>query len=407
MNNYKASQMNRRAFLGRTLGAVGSASLLAPAASAGSLRMFGGPRLNDNRTLVVVQLSGGNDGLSTIVPYGDDQYHLARKSSLIATGTLRKIDEYRGFHPNLAKMATRYEEGGIGIVQGVGYPGPTRSHFKAREIWHTANLRGRAAGNGWLGNLCDQAWPDELLPELSVHIGQDLPYSLHSDLHAPVVFNTPETYRWLGDDDAGESLETAAKRSKESVLDRLRGVMTDAKNSSARILDAIRNYETPVEYTGNKYSQSMKTAAALIESQLGSRVLSVVIGGFDNHAAQKGPHGDALKALDYALDSFLADVQRSEAGRNTMVLVFSEFGRRVKENGSGGTDHGKAGLMFLAGGPVKGGLYGKYPSLKDLDDKDLRYNVDFRGVYATAINWIGGDAERVIGANYYPLPYLA
>ena len=407
MNRKNATNMNRRTFLTSSLGIVGGASLIAPSAHAGALRMLGGRTREGERTLVLVQLNGGNDGLSTLVPYGDDEYHRVRKSTRIAPEELFKIDDYRGFHPKLAKLAKRYESGGLGVIQGIGYPGPNRSHFKSREIWHTADLRGRAAGDGWIGKLCDRTWPNESLPELTVHIGQDLPFSLHSSIHPPVVFNTPDTYRWLGDKDSEASLESEGGKRKGSVLERLRGVMTDAKSSSARILDAIRNYETEIEYSGNKYSQSLKTAAAVIESGLGSRVISVVIGGFDTHAYQKGAHGDALKAVDNALDSFLADIHRCEAGRNTLVLAFSEFGRRVKENGSGGTDHGKASLMFVAGEAAAGGLYGRYPSLTDLDDKDLRYNVDFRNAYATAVRWMGGDVNEVLGSAYEPVPYLA
>jgi uncharacterized protein (DUF1501 family) len=221
-----------------------------------------------------------------------------------------------------------------------------------------------------------------------------------------VVFNTPDSYRWLGDEGAAQVLDSSGDRRSSSVLERLRGVMADARSSSARILRAIREYETDVEYAGNRDAQALKHAAALIDARLGSRVLSVVIGGFDTHANQKADHSALLRLLDRALESFLSDLQRSEAGRKTLVLAFSEFGRRVKENGSGGTDHGKASLMFALGKPVAGGLYGEYPSLTDLDDQDLRFNVDFRRAYATAIEWMGGDARETLGAAFEPVPYL-
>jgi uncharacterized protein (DUF1501 family) len=407
MNNSNPKRFGRRGFLASGLGIAGGLSLSAPAARAGALRLLGGRRRAGERTLVVIQMNGGNDGLSTLVPYGDDEYHRLRKATRIATGDLHKIDDHVGLHPSMSKLARRYDGGELGIIQGVGYPGPTLSHFKAREIWHTADLRGRAAGNGWLGKLCGDVWPDEALPELSVHIGPDVPYSLHSSTHAPVVFNTPDSYRWLGERGAETALNEGGEKGKGSVLERLRNVMSDAQDSSGRILNAIRKYETDVEYTNHKTSQSLLTAAALIHSGLGSRVISVTTGGFDTHAYQKGDHGDALKALDDGVDSFLRDVGRCEAGKETLVLAFSEFGRRAKENGSGGTDHGKAGIMFVAGTPVEGGLYGKYPSLIDLDNRDLRFNVDFRNAYATAVQWMGGDVEPVLGKDYAPVSYLS
>jgi uncharacterized protein (DUF1501 family) len=368
--------------------------------------LFGGPASEDERTLVLIQLNGGNDGLSTLVPFGDDAYYRVRKATRLEPDALHRVDDYVGLHPSLAHLARRYQEGQVALIQGVGYPGSNRSHFKSREIWHTADLRGRAGNDGWIGRLCDQAWAASTLPELSVHVGQNLPFSLYSPLHPPVVFNTPDSYRWLGDEGAAQVLDSSGDRRSSSVLERLRGVMADARSSSARILRAIREYETDVEYAGNRDAQALKHAAALIDARLGSRVLSVVIGGFDTHANQKADHSALLRLLDRALESFLSDLQRSEAGRKTLVLAFSEFGRRVKENGSGGTDHGKASLMFALGKPVAGGLYGEYPSLTDLDDQDLRFNVDFRRAYATAIEWMGGDARETLGAAFEPVPYL-
>jgi len=407
----RTNAINRRAFLGTSLGALGL-TLTAPGAKAGALRLLGGRRREGERTLVIIQLNGGNDVLSTLVPYADDEYHRVRKSTKIDHDTLFKVDDYRGFHPKLRKLSKRFAEGEIGVIQGAGYPGPNRSHFKSREIWHTADLRGRARGDGWAGRLCATKWPEESLPELSVHIGPSLPFSLHSATHPPVAFNTPDSYQWLGDEGAEGSLEMKRQDEEEerrpsSVLDHLRGVMSDARGSSERILEAIRRYETPVDFKGETFSQAMLTASALIHSGHGSRVISVTTGGFDTHAYQKGDHATALEKFDDGLDSFLRDVRRCEAGGRTLVVAFSEFGRRVQENGSGGTDHGKAGLMFVAGDPVRGGLYGKYPSLTDLDDKDLRFNVDFRDVYATATRWMGGDVEAVLDRPWAGLDYLS
>lgn len=396
--------MNRRSFLTASLGAFGGASLLANPATAG-LRLWGTGDRTDDRTLVLIQLDGGNDGISTLVPYGDDAYYRVRKSTKVEPKALHRIDDFVGLHPHLKQLARRYGEGEVAIVQGVGYPNSNRSHFMSREIWHTADLRGRAAGHGWIGRLCDSAWSDSTLPELTVHVGENPPYSLQSPTHPPIVFNSPDSYRWLGDRSAAGALAGEGDRKGASVLERLRGVMNDAQASSRRVLRAIREYETDAPYAGHKYAQALKGVAALIDAGLGSRVLSVTMGGFDTHAHQKGAHSDLMKNLDRELHAFMTDLERSEAGRNTLVVVFSEFGRRVQENGSGGTDHGKAGLMFALGKPVKGGLYGEYPSLTDLEGQDLRHNVDFRRSYATAIEWMGARTEDVLGESWEPVPF--
>lgn len=405
-NSLRAARLDRRALLTGGLGLFGALSLAGPASA--SLRSFGKRREGDERTLVLVQLSGGNDGLSTLVPYGDDAYFNARKATRVAPDKLHKIDDYRGLHPRLKRLAKRYDKGGLAIVQGVGYPGPNRSHFKSLEIWHTADLAGRASGDGWVGKLCNTNWSESTLPELSVHLGKNVPYSLRSLEHPPVAFEVPETYRSLGNQRELEAMEKSEEsEGKGSVLDRLRGVMRDAHASSKRIRYAAAGYRTQVEYPDTEEGRALRTAAALIDARLGSRVISVELDGFDTHSSQLGRHGDLMGSLDAALSSFLDDLAGRSAGEQTTVLVFSEFGRRVQENGSGGTDHGKGGLMFAAGAPVRGGLYGEYPSLTELDSKDLAHNIDFRRPYASAIQWLGGDIEQTLGAAYEPIPFLS
>lgn len=384
---------------------VGGTRLLNAGVGPSALRAAIDSSPASNRTLVVVELRGGNDGMSTVVPYGDDEYFKLRKTTAWNPASLHKIDEYRGFHRDLAGMAKRYAEGQVAVFQGIGYPNGNKSHFKSREIWHTADLRGRAGNDGWLGRLCEKRFPDSTLPELSIHIGKEEPYSLQSATHPPVIFRSPDTYRWLGDEDAESSLD--ARESKNgSTLDRLRRVMTSAKSSSARILDVLGRYETPVQYPKHESSKTMRAAAALIHGGVGSRVISATFGGFDTHADQKFDHSNRLGIVDEALDSFLKDLDRSAAGRETLVLVTSEFGRRARENGSKGTDHGKAGVAFALGNPVRGGLFGEYPSLTKLDKNDLAYTLDFRSVYASALNWMGADAQTVLGGDHIAVPYV-
>lgn len=396
--------LGRRELLRGGVGLFGALTL--GGTGAARVRCLGGPRLGDERTLVLVQLSGGNDGLSTLVPFGDDAYFEARKATRVPPGKLHKLDEYRGLHPELGRLAKRYERGELALVQGVGYPGPNRSHFKSLEVWHTANLAGRSSGPGWVGRLCDERWRESELPELSVHLGKTVPYSLTSLEHPPVAFEVPETYRWMGDPRDQAELEAGAP-AKGSVLDKLRGVMRSAQASSRRIRHAAAGYRPQVEYPDTDEGRALRTAAALIDGRLGSRVISVEFTGYDTHTDQLTRHAALMEKLDQALGSFLDDLDGREAGEQALVLVFSEFGRRVKENGSGGTDHGKAGVLMAAGAPVAGGLYGEYPSLTQLDSKDLAFGTDFRRVYAAAVDWLGGEVEPVLGAGFKPVPFLA
>jgi len=378
------------------------------------------------RTLVLVQLTGGNDGLSTVVPFADDAYGRARTSTRIPDAEVLKIDDYRGLHPALKGLKRHYDAGHMAIVEGCGYPNPIRSHFKSYEVWHTASERGRVAGAGWVGRLAETAYGAVECPELVVHVGANAPYSVYSLSHPPVIFQTPQSYRWIGpesDDLAAyrraseedtQRLEANRKgkpqkkpTGSEAAIDRLRGVLADANDSSGRIRRASVAYKPAVAYPDDELGEALRVTASLVDARLGSRAISVELGGFDSHNNQRGQHDDRMRRLDAALTAFLDDLKGRTAGAEVLVLVFSEFGRRVQENGSRGTDHGTAGPMFVLGSKVKGGLYGKHASLTNLDDGDLMHTTDFRSVYATAIDrWLGADAPKVLGARYPLLPLV-
>ena len=374
------------------------------------------------RTLVLVQLSGGNDGLSTIVPHADDAYHRARQRTRIEGRDVLPLNELRGLNPELERLHARYHEGGLAIVEGAGYPDPNRSHFKSLEIWHTANPEGRATGAGWIGRLCEAAFGVEAHPNRVIHIGGAAPYSVYSARHPAATLSAPNGYRWVRHGEAVERLTASQAERSDAVgdaaaeamnrsgeqLDFLRGRMRDAQRSSARLRAALARYRTPVQYPGGDlFADALRASAALIAGDVGVRVLSVELFGFDTHADQHGRHQTLMRRLDRGLSAFLSDLERTEVGRNTVVLAFSEFGRRVAENASGGTDHGCAGPMFVAGARVKGGLYGAPPSLTELDGGDLAYTTDFRSVYAELIaGGFGLAPERVLGVDYPRLGFL-
>ena len=381
------------------LGLAGAAPGLAP--------------LRAGRKLVLLQLSGGNDGLSAVVPFGDDAYHAARPELGMGASEVLGLDDYRGLHPELTRLFEAYSNGGLAIVEGVGYPDASRSHFRSMDVWHTADARGRGAGSGWIGRLAAEGLAAERDPNLVVHIGAEVPFSLHSETHPPASFVMPRSYRWAGGEAEVEAYERTAGREKGreagagSNLDYLRGMLRDGQSSSAEVRRAAAAYRTSVEYPRSPLGAALRDVAALVNGDIGTRVLSVEHGGFDTHNNQRSQQASRLRQLDEALGAFLEDLERSEAGRDTLVRVFSEFGRRVAENGTAGTDHGLAGPAFLAGHRVRGGLYGAHPSLTELDDGDLIHTTDFRRIYATVIDrWFGLDAVAVLGAEYAPLDLI-
>jgi uncharacterized protein (DUF1501 family) len=414
-----SNPIDRRQLLVGGLGCLGALALTNRAEA--RIRVFtqgdGAPVAGEPRTLVLLQLSGGNDALSMVVPWADDGYNKARSSIRISEKEVLKLDDYRGLHPELKQLRALYAKGQMGIVEGCSYPTPNRSHFQSMEIWQTANLKGRMSGDGWIGRLCDAAFPVGGSPELIVHIGGAAPYSVFSRTHPAVVFQTPYSYKWVApDSDDRELYRESGKdeadkggesKGQQRVLEHLRGVLNDANESSLRIRRAAADYQPRVKYPTDEFGEMLKVAAALIDARVGTRVISVELGGFDTHNNQRQAHDACMRRLDAGLGAFLNDIAGTSAGGEVVVVCFSEFGRRVKENGSRGTDHGVAAPMLVFGSKVKGGLYGKHPSLTDLDDGDLKMTTDFRSVYGTVIEkWFKAEQEKVLGASYPVLDFL-
>ena len=402
---------NRRDFLVGA-GALGAASLLRGTPAAGlrgawSAPSTGGPP----RTLVVLQLAGGNDGLSTVVPWGDDAYRGLRPKLGLPKHEVLPLDEHVGLGSGLERLRAEYDAGRLAVIQGVGYPDPNRSHFRSFDIWHAADLAGRGRRDGWLGRLQADLFGDDVDPNRAVHVGATIPYSLHSAAHPAVSFAVPAGYRWAGGGDqvamSPEPTDAMEESAAAGRLRWLRGVAADARHSSAAVRGAVARHEPRAEYpSNNRLGDALRAVAALMQSDMGTRIFSVELDGFDTHNDQVNRHATLRRTLDEALAAFLDDVAGTEAAEHTTVAIFSEFGRRAAENASAGTDHGTAGPMFVLGAPVRGGLYGEHPSLEELDDNgDLIHTTDFRSVYATLIqDWMGGSAESVLGAKFERLP---
>ena len=387
---------DRRSFLVGGVTVFGGLYLLGRQAQADKGRANPAPR-----TLLLVELNGGNDGLSCVEPWADDAYGRSRERVGVKAGDVLKLDDYRGFHPNLKKLREVYSDGHMAIIEGAGYPSPNHSHFTSQDIWHTARATGRASGDGWIGRTIAQLYGDDRQVPHAVHVGQTLPYALKSSTHPVVCFDEPPAYRWVSNGDSIVESGGAPRPESKARLDKIRSIARNAKQSSEDVRRAAATYQPRVEYANDPFSQDLRNAAALLQGGIGCRVLSVAQGGYDTHEDQKRRHDILMGDLDRGLSAFLADMSGTEVGDNVLVLVFSEFGRRVADNASMGTDHGTAGPMFMLGTPVKGGVYGKHPSLTELYEGDLIHTTDFRQAYASVLErWFGLDSEPILGAKY-------
>ena len=390
------------------------------------------PSGKDGKILVIVQLSGGNDGLNTIVPYADDAYHRARPQIAHPASGVLKVDNYLGMHPNLAPVKELYDDGMMSIVQGVGYPNPTRSHFRSMDIWHSGDPQKEVVTNGWLGRFFDNTCQG-CDPHVGVSIGEQMPLAMKGDRITPLSFDRPETYRYNGrnkeeylalnkiDPTVVRSAEadpavkpmTAAKLVKapavtpSSQLDFLHRTAMDAQLSSDDILRMTARHQPPAAYPGGSFGNGLRTIAAMIAGGLPTRVYYVSLGGFDTHANEKGRHDQLMQQFAQGVGAFWKDLKKQENADRVLMMTFSEFGRRVEQNASGGTDHGAAAPMFLFGQNLKAGVLGKHPSLTDLDGGDLKFGTDFRSVYATILQgWLDAPSKPILGGQFATLPLL-
>lgn len=358
--------------------------------------------------LVVLQLTGGNDGLNTIVPFKDDAYKKARPKLGLSADRVLKINDDLGFHPSLKGLAKLLESGKLAIVQGVGYPEPNRSHFESMDIWHTCARKGGPRQSGWLGRYLDSL---KEIEAPGVHLGEDKqPLAIVADKTRCPSISSPEKFR-LQDGGAPEVKQAitqnalASREGKGDLLSFLQTSTTSALSSSERISKALEAPSRGATYPDHALGKKFKTAAQLIAAEMPTRVYYFDLDGFDTHSQQPEAHAGLLNQFSASVDAFLDDLSKMGQSKRVTVMAFSEFGRRVAENASEGTDHGAAGPMFLLGESVKPGLTGELPSLTDLDDGDLKFKIDFRQVYAAVLkDWLKADAgEMLLGGKYEPI----
>jgi uncharacterized protein (DUF1501 family) len=363
-----------------------------------------------NGVLVVVELAGGNDGLNTLIPFDNDLYYQNRRTLGIAKNDVIKLSDQVGLHPRLAELGELFRDGRLAIVQGVGYPQPDRSHFRSMEIWHTASVDARPPVAGWLGRWLDATAAEDPEQFAGLTLTSSLPQALRAEkVVVPVV---EQLQSFAGDEETSpqrallKKLSTAA--GGEAPVAFLREQAAAVYRASAKLRDAAARYRSTITYPETPLAGQLRQAAEIIAADLGVRVLFASQDGYDTHAAQADGHAELLGQLSEALAAFQRDLAEQKAAERVVVLVFSEFGRRVDENASRGTDHGAASCLLVVGEPVKGGFYGQYPSLEQLGDGDLIFNTDFRSVYATLLGrWLGCPADRVLGGEFSPLEFVA
>ncbi len=389
----------------------------------------------DDTILVVLQLAGGNDGLNTLVPYADDAYHAARPRLAKKEKGIIKLNDHVGLNAAMPYLGSMFKEGNLGIVQGVGYPNPNRSHFVSTSIWETADTNNRSS-TGWLGRYFDNSCPGAD-PTVGISFNKTQPEAFGADKNPGVCLNSPELYRWIygggekaqaeeffadlnkPDDDGndepnnGGSIAMPAGGkvggiSGEGNLAFLERVALDAQVSSKKILELAAKHKTSVQYDGTPLARNLNLVGRMIAGGMPTRVYYVSHGGFDTHNQQVNSHDRLLGQMDSALKSFFADLKQQGNDKRVVLMTFSEFGRRVSENASAGTDHGKASCLFVAGPSVKGGLHGSHPSLTDLSEGDIKHTVDFRSVYGSVLSdWLKAPSMKpILGANYPKLPLV-
>lgn len=378
----------------------------------------------DGTILVVLQLAGGNDGLNTVIPVENDFYYKARPQLAVRSENALRLRDGAGLHPALTGIKSLYDDGRLTVVQGVGYPNPNRSHFRSMEIWQTASDSNRSESFGWIGRFFDNECAG-LDASAGVAIGSETPQAFAAQKPKGLTFSSPRQFRRLtssmgdGDEDLyrrmnnlsddmiGASIGELAGghnlRSEESPIDFLERTALDAQVSSDRIR-SLSQRTTQVSFPSTGLGRDLELVAKLIGGGMPTRVYYVSHGGFDTHVNQTGTHERLLREFGDGLKAFLDEMKAQGNQERVAVLSFSEFGRRVSENASGGTDHGAAAPVFVAGGRFSAGLHGTMPSLnpKDLDQGDLRHSIDFRSVYATLLEQHLAAASRPILRRTFP-----
>jgi len=360
------------------------------------------------KKLVIVQLSGGNDGLNTIIPYTNDIYYKSRPNLAIAKNDCIKITDELGINKNLAPLKHLYDKGYLSVINNVGYPNPIRSHFRSTDIWHTASDSNQYLNTGWLGRYIDIYGKK---PYSGIELDDSLSLIMKGDVikgiatkNPTILFNNTKTPYFKKVLDSQSDVHLS-----EHNLGYLYKTMIEAKSSAKYIFETSKTYNSTVTYPNNPFGKQLKTTAQFINSRVESKVFYVSMGGFDTHVRQEKKQNKLLQTYSEAMDVFVKDLEQKDTFKDTLILTFSEFGRRVQQNAASGTDHGAANNVFIIGKNLKKqGFYNEAPNLIDLDENgDIKYTVDFRSIYATILDtWLEVDDATILNKSYSKLGFI-
>ena len=397
--------IKRRQFI--QVGSLATASFMVPK----FLKAFEGGRMvpPGNKVVVVLQLSGGNDGLNTVIPIRNDIYYKSRPKLGIEKLKALSLTDEVGLHPELASFADAFHDGSMGILNNVGYPNPDRSHFRSMDIWQSGSASNEYVTSGWLGRYLDAQCDGCGHPTQALEIDDMLSLALKGDHTNGLALKDPK--RLYGTSNEKFFKDVSAQHGDhhdEKPVDYLYKTMAETISSADYIFKQSRLHPSTADYPNTDLGKNLKTIASLIYSEINTKVYYVSLGSFDTHVNQEQQQQRLFKEMNGAVGSFIKDLKANNRFNDVLFFTFSEFGRRVSQNASGGTDHGTANNMFLLSGGLKEkGILNSMPDLADLDEGDLRYKVDFKNVYSTVLkNWLGADDAKILGKQYQPLTFV-
>jgi len=405
--------MKRREFVRYT--SLASTALLVPQFLKGFERL-GSPYLGpaerafavsgNRKILVIVQLSGGNDGLNTIIPYRNDIYHSLRPVIGKSETEVLRLNDELAFNPAMEKLKGLYDDGKMTIINSVGYPNPDRSHFRSMDIWHSASDADQYLHTGWVGRYLDSNCPGAQHPYSAIETDNSLSLALRGAKRTGIALENPDAYYALATEKYFKAIsDSHSADPADDNLHYLYKTLAETGSSADYIHEVSKVYKSALEYPQGEFGKNLKTISNLIISELDTSVYYISLSGFDTHDLQPGRQDKLLKELSEGLSVFTDDLKANNRMNDVVIMTFSEFGRRVGQNASNGTDHGTANNMMIINGNLKKpGIYNEAPDLKNLDNGDLVYKIDFREIYAEMLDtWLGADSELIMGRRYLPL----
>lgn len=398
--------MKRRDFIRNT--ALVSGAYLIPA----FLKPLEALAMNDItgfKNLVIIQLSGGNDGLNTIIPYGQDAYYQKRKTIAINPTDLIKLDDCQGFNPNLAALKEIYDQGWMSVINSVGYPNPDRSHFRSMDIWQTGSDANQFLSTGWIGRYLDSNCQTCKSPYTAIEVDDTLSLAMKGVTKKGIAVQDPnKLFQTTREPFFKDLVQDHPEHLNEDNLGYLYKTMIETYSSADYIQKTAKTYQVKGEYPATGLGNQLKTISKFINAGLQTRVYYVSLSGFDTHTGQQAQQGRQLKIYADAVAAFIKDLKQTDKLDDTLVMTFSEFGRRVEQNASNGTDHGTANNVLIYGGKLKkAGIYNPAPDLVNLSQGDLQYQVDFRDVYASVLDkWLDVNNSQILNKQFAGLDFI-